>query len=136
MFKSSGSSARRRDDTRPLRGWNFEGETDMDEQKRQSMIAYLRRKMAKVGIKVGDVALAIAEERAHRKSARYRNAFGDTWDGKGDMPQWLRQATSAGQSLAHFAVEKSSTSTSRGRPAIDWSRDPFAGTRLATVRPS
>ncbi|WP_408520695.1 H-NS family nucleoid-associated regulatory protein [Paraburkholderia sediminicola] len=67
---------------------------------------------------------------------RYRSAFGHTWDGKGDMPQWLRQATSAGQSLAHFAVEKSSTSSSRGRPAIDWSRDPFAGMRLATVRPS
>ena len=112
------------------------GKTDMDEQKRQSMIAYLRRKMAKVGLKVGDVAAAIAEERARQKAARYRSAFGDTWDGKGDMPQWLRQATSAGQSLAHFAVEKSSTSTSRGRPTIDWSRDPFAGTRLATVRPS
>ena len=27
----------------------IEGETDMDEQKRQSMIAYLRRKMTKVG---------------------------------------------------------------------------------------
>ncbi|NPT41458.1 H-NS histone family protein [Paraburkholderia sp. 1N] len=108
----------------------------MDEQKRQSMIAYLRRKMAKVGIKVGDVAAAIAEERTRQKSARYRSAFGDTWDGKGDMPQWLRQATSAGQSLAHFAVEKSSTSISRGRTVIDWSRDPFAGTRLATVRSS
>jgi DNA-binding protein H-NS len=108
----------------------------MDEQKRQSMITYLRRKMAKVGIRVGDIAAAIAEERARQKSARYRSAFGDTWDGNGDMPQWLRQATSAGQSLAHFAVEKSSTSTSRGRPAIDWSRDPFAGTRLATSRSS
>ncbi len=108
----------------------------MDEQKRQSMIAYLRRKMAKVGIQAGDVAATIAQERASQKSARYRCAFGDTWDGNGDMPQWLRQATSAGQSLAHFAVEKSSTSPSLGRPAIDWSRDPFAGTRLAKVRPS
>ena len=108
----------------------------MDEQKRQSMIAYLRRKMAKVGIKVRDVAAAIAEEKAQQKSARFSSAFGDTWDGKGDMPQWLRQATSAGQSAAHFAVETPSTSAGRGRPAVDWSRDPFAGTRLATVRPS
>lgn len=112
------------------------GKTGMDEQKRQSMIAYLRRKMAKVGIKVGDVAAAIAEERARQKSARYRNAFGDTWDGKGDMPEWLRQATSAGQSPAHFAADKSSTSIRSERPAIDWSQDPFAGTRLAIVRPS
>jgi DNA-binding protein H-NS len=108
----------------------------MDEQKRQSMIAYLRRKMAKVGIKVADVAAAIAEERTRQKSARFRNAFGDTWDGKGDMPQWLKQATSAGQSLAHFAAEKSAASMRRERPAIDWSRDPFAGSRLATIRPS
>ncbi|MFM0353340.1 H-NS family nucleoid-associated regulatory protein [Paraburkholderia nemoris] len=108
----------------------------MNEQKCQSMIAYLRRKMTKVGIKVGDVAVAIAEESPRQKSARYRSAFGEAWDGEGDVPQWLNQATSAGQSLAHFAIEKSSTSASRGRPAIDWSRDPFAGTRLATVRPS
>ncbi|RFU48463.1 H-NS family nucleoid-associated regulatory protein [Paraburkholderia sp. DHOC27] len=108
----------------------------MDEQKRQSMIAYLRRKMAKVGIKLGDVAAAIAEERTRQKAARYRSAFGDTWDGKGDMPQWLRQATSAGQSLSHFAIEKASTPVSRARAATDWSRDPFAGTRLATVRAS
>lgn len=108
----------------------------MDEQKRQSMIAYLRSKMAKVGIKVGDVAAAIAEERGRQKAARYRSAFGDSWDGKGDMPQWLKQATSAGQSLTHFAFEKPSPPISRGRAAIDWSRDPFAGTRLATARPS
>jgi DNA-binding protein H-NS len=110
--------------------------TDMDEQKRQSMIAYLRRKMTKVGIKVADLAAAIAEDRARQKSARYRSAFGDTWDGKGDMPQWLKQATSAGQSTAHFAIEKSSASAGRLRPMVDWSRDPFAGTRLATVRAS
>lgn len=108
----------------------------MDEQKRLSMIAYLRRKMTTVGIKVGDLKAAIAADRARQKSARYRSAFGDTWDGKGDMPQWLKQATSAGQSLAHFAIDKPSTSASRQRPVIDWSRDPFAGTRLATVRPS
>lgn len=108
----------------------------MDEQKRLSMIAYLRRKMTTVGIKVSDLKAAIAEDRARQKSARYRSAFGDTWDGKGDMPQWLKQAASAGQSLAHFAIDKPAASASRPRPAIDWSRDPFAGTRLATLRAS
>lgn len=108
----------------------------MDEQKRQSMIAYLRRKMTKVGIKLGDVAAAIAEERKRQKATRYRNASGDTWDGTSEMPQWLKQAKSAGQSLEHFAVGTASTSVGRARPAIDWSRDPFAGTRLATVRAS
>jgi DNA-binding protein H-NS len=102
----------------------------MDERKRDSMIAYLRRRMAQVGIKVSDLADALAEE------TRYRSAFGDTWDGKGEMPQWLKQATSAGQSLEHFALDNSSDSASGGPPAIDWRHDPFAGTRLATVRSS
>jgi DNA-binding protein H-NS len=116
----------------------LEGESKMDERKRDSMIAYLRRRMAQVGIKVGDLAAALAEERKRVKATRYSNAFGDTWDGQGEMPQWLKQATSAGQSLEHFVAKKKKTApiVSSERPAVDWSRDPFAGTRLATVRGS
>ncbi|WP_460900267.1 H-NS family nucleoid-associated regulatory protein [Paraburkholderia jirisanensis] len=105
----------------------------MDERKRDSMIAYLRRRMSQVGIKVGDLAAALSEERKRQKAARYSNAVGDTWDGQGEMPQWLKQATSAGQSLEHFAAKKSKPVASSKRPAVDWSHDPFAGTRLATV---
>jgi DNA-binding protein H-NS len=105
----------------------------MDERKRDSMIAYLRRRMAEVGIKVADLATALAEDRLRQQSVRYRNAFGDTWDGKGSMPQWLVQAISAGQSLEHFAVERAKATVTRARPTIDWRQDPFAGTRLATV---
>ncbi|CAB3745669.1 H-NS family nucleoid-associated regulatory protein [Paraburkholderia humisilvae] len=105
----------------------------MDERKRESMIAYLRRRMAKVGMKAADVAAALAEERMRQKSVRYRNAFGDTWDGKGSMPQWLTQAISAGQSLEHFAVAAAVKPAEKRRAAVDWSQDPFAGSRLATV---
>ena len=108
----------------------------MDERKRDSMVAYLRRRMAQVGIKVSDLAAAVAEERKKQKSARYRNAFGDTWDGQGAMPQWLVQATSAGQSLEHFSVKAASKAAKSERPSVDWRQDPFAGTRLATVRAS
>lgn len=111
----------------------------MDERKRDSMIAYLRRRMAQVGIKIGDLAAALAEERTRQKSVRFRSAFGETWDGKGTMPQWLSQAVSAGQSMEHFSVEqraaRSASSKPAARPTVDWNRDPFAGTRLATVRP-
>ncbi|QCP54242.1 H-NS histone family protein [Trinickia violacea] len=107
----------------------------MDERKRDSMVAYLRRRMAQVGIKVADLAAALAEDRSKQKSVRYRNAFGDTWDGKGAMPQWLVQATSAGQSLEHFAAAKPAKKlVSRAPATVDWSKDPFAGTRLATAR--
>ncbi|MFC0397887.1 H-NS family nucleoid-associated regulatory protein [Paraburkholderia rhizosphaerae] len=107
----------------------------MDERKRESMIAYLRRRMAKVGMKAADVAAALAEDRLRQKSVRYRNAFGDTWDGKGNMPQWLQQATSAGQSLEHFAIAAPVKPADKRRPAVDWSKDPFAGSRLATLAP-
>ena len=81
----------------------------------------------------GDIAAALKEDQLRQNSVRYRNAFGDTWDGKGGMPQWLQQATSAGQSLQHFAVVGSEKPAAQRRPVVDWSKDPFAGTRLATA---
>jgi DNA-binding protein H-NS len=105
----------------------------MDERKRESMIAYLRGRMAKVGMKAADLAAALKEDQLQAKSVRYRNAFGDTWDGKGSMPPWLKQATSAGQSLQHFAVIGSEKPAAPRRPVVDWSKDPFAGTRLAAA---
>lgn len=105
----------------------------MDERKRDSMIAYLRRRMAQVGIKVGDLAAALAEERRRQQSVRYRSPFGETWDGNGNMPQWLINAVSAGQSAEHFAVGNATKKARQERPSVDWRNDPFAGTRLATA---
>jgi len=36
--------------------------------------------------------------------ACYRNAEGQTWDGQGEMPDWLRRAVNAGQSVEFFRV--------------------------------
>ncbi|ACC71347.1 H-NS family nucleoid-associated regulatory protein [Paraburkholderia phymatum] len=105
----------------------------MDERKRDSMIAYLRRRMAQVGIKATDLAAALAQERRARKAVRFRSASGETWDGKGAMPQWLSNAVSAGQSAQHFAIDKPAKAAKEERRGVDWRNDPFAGTRLATV---
>ncbi|MBN3757770.1 H-NS histone family protein [Paraburkholderia sp. Tr-20389] len=105
----------------------------MDERKRDSMIAYLRRRMAQVGIKAADLASALAEERRAKKAVRFRSAFGETWDGKGAMPQWLSNAVSAGQSAEHFATGKPAKAPKEERRGVDWRNDPFAGTRLATM---
>ncbi len=35
----------------------------------------------------------------------YRNAEGLGWDGTGEMPDWLRRAANAGQSVEFFRVE-------------------------------
>ena len=108
----------------------------MDERKRDSMVAYLRRRMAEVGIELDDLAAAIAEDQIKQKAARYRSATGETWSGDGELPQWLKQAISAGQSMEHFAVERAPSPVTGTHPKVDWSQDPFAGSRLAAVHPS
>lgn len=90
--------------------------------------------MAEFGIKPEDVATSIAADQERLKAVRYRDAVGHTWDGKGDAPQWVLQATSAGQSLDHFAIDAVSESEKGKRTNIDWRNDPFAGSRLATVK--
>ncbi|WP_091996623.1 H-NS histone family protein [Paraburkholderia lycopersici] len=106
----------------------------MDERKRDSIVAYLRRRMAELGIEPDDLAASIAADQAKMRAARYRDAFGNTWDGEGDAPQWVVQATSAGQSLEHFAISAQSEPASSKRPGVDWGNDPFAGSRLATIK--
>ncbi|CAN7781772.1 H-NS histone family protein [Paraburkholderia hospita] len=103
----------------------------MDERKRDSMIAYLRHRMEEHGIEPDDLASAIAGDQVMQKAARYQNATGDTWTGDGEMPQWLKQAISAGQRLEHFEMVSASPMQDTQRKAIDWRDDPFAGSPLA-----
>ncbi|MCG5078486.1 H-NS family nucleoid-associated regulatory protein [Paraburkholderia tagetis] len=103
----------------------------MDERKRDSMVAYLRRRMAEFGIEPDDLAESIGRDQRRQNEIRYRNAAGETWDGRGEIPQWLQQAMSAGQSLEHFAVNGVPGQQPRKPGGVDWRSDPFAGTRLA-----
>jgi DNA-binding protein H-NS len=106
----------------------------MDERKRESIVAYLKRRMAEFGIKPEDIATSIAADHARLQEARFRDASGNTWDGKGTPPRWVVQAISAGQSLEHFAIDSASNGDTGKRLGTDWRNDPFAGTRLATIR--
>jgi len=106
----------------------------MDERKRDSIVAYLRNRMAQYGISSEAVAASIAADQARLRSARYRNAEGETWDGNGKAPDWVVQAMSAGQSLDHFAIKEVRDQEPNKALCVDWSGDPFAGTRLATNR--
>lgn len=105
----------------------------MDERKRDSMIAYLRHRMEEFGIKPEDLAAALAAGSA-QKTERYRNATGDSWDGLGEMPQWLKQAISAGQTIDHFEMATPAVTPPPPKKQVDWKNDPFAGSPLA--RPS
>jgi DNA-binding protein H-NS len=104
----------------------------VDERKRDSMVAYLRRRMDEFGITLEDLASSLARDESKLVESRYRSATGDTWDGTGEMPQWLRQAMSAGQSIGHFETAPASkVDTSTPKRQIDWRNDPFAGSPLA-----
>ncbi|MFP4833217.1 H-NS family nucleoid-associated regulatory protein [Paraburkholderia sp. BR10879] len=106
----------------------------MDERKRESIVAYLRRRMAEFGIKPEDIATSIAADQERLRAVRFRDASGNSWDGKGAPPQWVVQATSAGQTLEHFAIDLASTQEPGKRAGADWRNDPFAGTRLAKIK--
>lgn len=106
----------------------------MDERKRDSIVAYLRRRMEEFGIKPDDLASAIARDQVTQSAARYRSATGDTWNGEGDMPQWLNQAISAGQAIDHFEVSSKQEASPKKQGKVDWHDDPFAGSPLARVQ--
>lgn len=106
----------------------------MDERKRESIVAYLLRRMAEFGINPEDIATSIAADQERLRAVRFRDASGNTWDGKGAPPQWVVQAISAGQSLEHFAIDGASNRDSGKLTGANWRNDPFAGTRLATAR--
>lgn len=107
----------------------------MDERKRDSIVAYLRRRMAEFDITPEAIAVSIAEDQRRLSAVKYRDASGNVWDGEGAAPQWVLKATSAGQSLEHFAVRSAGKAPVEKRGGIDWRDDPFAGSRLATIKP-
>jgi DNA-binding protein H-NS len=102
----------------------------MDERKRDSIVAYLQRRMAEFDISVESIAASIAEDQQRLRAIKYRDAFGNSWDGKGLVPEWVTKAKNAGQSVEHFAVDVPEH-TSQKRSVVDWRNDPFAGSRLA-----
>ena len=104
----------------------------MDERKRDSIVACLRHRMAEFGITPDDLASALASGESEQTKVRYRSAMGDTWSGEGEMPQWLKQALSAGQSIEHFELSSKAVHPVKAtRASVDWRDDPFAGSPLA-----
>jgi DNA-binding protein H-NS len=100
----------------------------MDERKRDSMIVYLRHRMDEFRISLDDLASMPAAEPGLE---RYRSAGGDTWNGEGETPRWLRQAISAGQAIAHFELSSGTVAKLVVQDRAEWTNDPFAGSRLA-----
>jgi len=103
----------------------------MDERKRDSMIVYLRNRMEDFGISPDDLASLREAEPVRSDTGRYHNAGGESWSGEGEMPRWLKQSISAGQSLGHFEIPCGTLAQPATQNGADWKNDPFAGTPLA-----
>lgn len=76
---------------------------------RAETILWIKSAMARHGITIeqlreaGCFPSAVSNIEIAR-SVMYRDAAGNTWDGIGDVPEWLQRATNAGQSIEHFRV--------------------------------
>lgn len=75
-------------------------------RRRSEAIAWVRAQIACYGLTLQELqdAGCFAAPAREPPAPRYRNAEGQTWDGQGAMPDWLRRAVNAGQSLEHFSV--------------------------------
>lgn len=76
-------------------------------RRRAEAIAHARRQIAEYGLTLEQLQAAdcwAAAEPKQTGPVRYRDAMGQTWDGRGEMPLWLQRAVNAGQSAEHFRV--------------------------------
>ncbi|AXW62556.1 hypothetical protein CJO94_12150 [Ralstonia solanacearum] len=75
-------------------------------------VLWVRKQMAQHGLTLADLMTAgcfdvrsrRAGENKPGRAAQYRSADGQSWDGEGEMPDWLRRAINAGQSAEHFRI--------------------------------
>lgn len=79
---------------------------------RAEAVLWVRKQIARHGLTLADLVAAgcfaapslTPNQKSQASAARYRSADGQSWDGVGDMPDWLRRAVNAGQNVEHFRV--------------------------------
>jgi DNA-binding protein H-NS len=75
---------------------------DLDGNARERLILWIRRRMDEYGITLEALEEALQADSEAARAVKYRDAYGNTWDGQGDKPEWLARAIYAGQSIEHF----------------------------------
>ncbi|WP_455285763.1 H-NS family nucleoid-associated regulatory protein [Cupriavidus necator] len=69
---------------------------------REWAIRWIRARMALYDLTLADLHAAGCF--TPRRQPCYRNALGQSWDGRGPMPEWLQRAVNAGQSPEFYRV--------------------------------
>ncbi|MFM0669290.1 H-NS family nucleoid-associated regulatory protein [Paraburkholderia sediminicola] len=75
----------------------------LEGEARERVICWLRRRMMECEITIEALEHALNRDVEDERMIRYRDAYGNAWTGLGEMPEWLRRAVAAGQSIDHFA---------------------------------
>jgi DNA-binding protein H-NS len=75
---------------------------DLDGDARERLIAWISHRMDEHGITMEALAESLEADANAVRPVQYRDAYGHTWDGRGDKPDWLARAIYAGQSMDHF----------------------------------
>jgi DNA-binding protein H-NS len=76
--------------------------SDVDGNTPERLIAWIRRRMGEYSITMEALADSLEADANAVQAVLYRDAYGNTWDGHGDKPDWLARAIYAGQSIDHF----------------------------------
>ncbi|UIF88124.1 H-NS family nucleoid-associated regulatory protein [Cupriavidus sp. UYPR2.512] len=81
---------------------------------RAAAIRWIQTEMADYGLTMEELAAAgcfdppppppPAPAPARPPVVCYRNAAGQSWDGTGEMPDWMRRAVNAGQKVGFYRV--------------------------------
>ncbi|HEY3597168.1 MAG TPA: H-NS family nucleoid-associated regulatory protein [Paraburkholderia sp.] len=77
----------------------------LEGEARDRLIHWLRQRMKVSGITLDALEQALSNDFFERRAIRYRDAYGNTWTGSGEMPIWLKRAVAAGQSPEHFQID-------------------------------
>ncbi|WP_455286550.1 H-NS family nucleoid-associated regulatory protein [Cupriavidus necator] len=94
----------------PLLCRNMDRSEALDLRERANAILWVKSQMARHGITPEALEAAGCFPKSNVAQAMqatqvcYRDAQGHTWDGKGNVPDWLQRAVNAGQSVEHFRV--------------------------------
>lgn len=78
-------------------------------RERAEAILWVKTQMARFGIHLENLQeagcfKARQDIQTGNFPIRFRDAQGQTWDGRGDLPNWLQRAVNAGQSIEHFRL--------------------------------
>lgn len=75
---------------------------DFDGNARERLVAWIRHRMDEYDITLDALAESLEEDANAVSAVLYRDASGNTWDGRGEKPEWLKRAIYAGQNIDFY----------------------------------